>query len=425
MHDYIVGLDIGSSNVYGAVGKVDSSGEIRIIGISAVKCKGLKKSVVVDIDSTSQSIRECINNLERMVDSAINNVYITLPAGVSELIWNKGIVAVSSDDKEIKESDVIRVIEAARLIPVSSDKEIIGVVPQQYIIDGYDHIIEPIGMSGMRLEVDAQVVIAQSTVINNLRKSINRAGLNIVGEVLQQQAISKSVSKKEELDMGVAFIDVGSQTTDISIYKSGNLCYTDMVPLGGDNITNDIAICLKIPFVEAEKLKIKYGDLDSSSLESNLKIRVNAGYDKSVEIELSYLREIIEARSEEILYYVREKLRQSRCYDEISGVIIIGGGLALFKGINGFAYKVLGKSVKIGSPQYTGAISPVYATVVGTIKDVINSLKIDKNMDEFHKSTSSNENLKSNKKNKRRNKETEENEEGFISKIKEFFTEFF
>jgi len=197
MHDYIVGLDIGSSNVYGAVGKIDSNGEVRIIGISSVKCSGVKKSVVVDIDSTSQSILECISNLERMVDASMEEVYLALPSGVSELTWNKGIVAVSSDDKEIKENDVIRVIEAAKLISVTSDKEIIGVVPQQYIVDGYEHIVEPIGMSGMRLEVDAQVVTAKSTVINNLRKSVNRARLNIAGEVLQQQAISKAVSKKK------------------------------------------------------------------------------------------------------------------------------------------------------------------------------------------------------------------------------------
>ena len=417
MHEYIVGLDIGSSNVYGAVGKVDISGEIRIVGITAVKCKGLKKSVVVDIDSTSQSIRECINNLERMVDAKISHVYITLPAGVNELVWNKGIVAVSSDDREIRESDVARVLDAAKLIPVPSDKEIIGVVPQQYIIDGYDHIIEPIGMSGMRLEVDAQVVIAQSTIVNNLRKSVDRAGLSVVGEVLQQQAISQAVSKKEEMDMGIAFIDVGAQTTDISIYKRGNLCYTSMVPLGGDNITNDISLCLKIPFIEAEKLKIKYGELGLSSIDNNFKIKVNAGYDNSVEIDSLYLKDIIEARSEEILYYAKEKIKESKYFDEISGVVIVGGGLALFKGINNFASKILDKSLRIGSPNYTGAVSPIYSTVVGIIKDVVSTLKIDKTIDEDRRINNSVKTRSS------RNKQS--NERGFVSKIKEFFTDFF
>ena len=417
MHEYIVGLDIGSSNVYGAVGKVDISGEIRIVGITAVKCKGLKKSVVVDIDSTSQSIRECINNLERMVDAKISHVYITLPAGVNELVWNKGIVAVSSDDREIRESDVARVLDAAKLIPVPSDKEIIGVVPQQYIIDGYDHIIEPIGMSGMRLEVDAQVVIAQSTIVNNLRKSVDRAGLSVVGEVLQQQAISQAVSKKEEMDMGIAFIDVGAQTTDISIYKRGNLCYTSMVPLGGDNITNDISLCLKIPFIEAEKLKIKYGELGTSNIDNNFKIEVNAGYDNSVEIDSLYLKDIIEARSEEILYYAKEKIKESKYFDEISGVVIVGGGLALFKGINNFASKILDKSLRIGSPNYTGAVSPIYSTVVGIIKDVVSTLKIDKTIDEDRRINNSVKTRSS------RNKQS--NERGFVSKIKEFFTDFF
>lgn len=417
MHEYIVGLDIGSSNVYGAVGKIDISGEIRIVGITAVKCSGLKRSVVVDIDSTSQSIKECISNLERMVDTKISNVYITLPAGINELVWNKGIVAISSDDREIRENDVSRVLDAAKLIPVPSDKEIIGIVPQQYIIDGYDHIIEPIGMSGMRLEVDAQVVIAQSTIVNNLRKSIQRSGLNLVGEVLQQQAIAQAVSKKEEIDMGIALIDVGAQTTDVSIYKRGNLCYTSMVPLGGDNITNDIAFCLKVPFAEAEKLKIKYGELGNASLKESSKIKANAGYDNSIEIEASYLNEIIEARSEEILLYVKSKLKESKYCDEISGVVIVGGGLALFKGINSFASKIMDKSVRIGSPNYTGAGSPVYSTAVGIVKDVVNTLKIDKNVSLETRESSV---LKTSSRKKKRNEER-----GFVFKIKEFFTDFF
>ncbi|MCY6372330.1 cell division protein FtsA [Clostridium ganghwense] len=418
MHEYIVGLDIGSSNVYGAVGKVDIEGEIRIIGITAVKCNGLKKSVVVDIDSTSQSIKECIKNLERMVDISISDVYITLPAGISELVWNKGIVAVSADDKEIKENDVLRVLDAARLISVPQDKEIIGVVPYQYIVDGYDHIIEPVGMSGTRLEVDAQIVMAQSTVVNNLRKSINRAGISIAGEVLQQQAISQVASNKEEINMGVAFVDIGAQTTDISIYKRENLCYTSMVPLGGDNITNDISICLKIPFAEAEKLKTKYGELSKKYDEENRKIAVNAGYNHSIEADLGYLQNVIEARTEEILYYVKDKLEQSKYNDEISGVVIVGGGLALFKGIDEYASKILGKSVKIGFPNYIGAASPVYATVVGIIKDVVSSLRISKNSDEAKKEVSSNSKIKTNINKK-------ENEDSFVSKLKEFFTEFF
>ncbi|KGN02963.1 cell division protein FtsA [Clostridium novyi A str. 4570] len=417
MHEYIVGLDIGSSNVYGAVGKVVSNGEIRIVGITSVKCKGLKKSVVVDIDSTSQSIKECIANLERMVDIKISEVYVTLPAGVNELIWNKGIVAVASDDKDITENDVMRVIEAAKIVSIPSDKEIIGVVPQQYIVDGYDNIIEPIGMSGIRLEVDAQVVTAQSTVINNLRKSINKAGVGILGEVLQQQAISHAVSKKEETEMGVAFVDVGAQTTDISIYKKGNLCYTKMVPLGGDNITNDIAICLKLPFYEAEKIKLKYGDLSYNNNDNNIKININAGYDNSKEIDKEFLNKIIEARSEEILYYVREELQQSKYYDEISNIVIVGGGLALFKNINNFAEDILHKSTRIGSPMYTGATSPIYATVVGVIKDVISTLKIDKNIEKVESNISNSLRKENNIKKK--------SGENFVSKIREFFTEFF
>lgn len=418
MHEYIVGLDIGSSNVYGAVGKVDSEGEIRIIGITSIKCNGLKKSVVVDIDSTSQSIKECIKNLERMVDIRISDVYITLPAGISEIVWNKGVVAVSSDDKEIKDNDVFRVLDAARLISVPQGKEIIGVVPYQYIVDGYDHIVEPIGMSGTRLEVDAQVVMAQSTIVNNLRKSINRAGVNIAGEVLQQQAIYQVVSNKEENNMQIAFVDIGAQTTDIAIYKRGNLCYTNMVPLGGDNITNDIAICLKIPFAQAEKLKIKYGDLNYVHNKENKKMTINTGYNNSTEIDVRLLQNIIEARTEELLCYVRDKLEQSGCMNEISGIIVLGGGLALLKNSTDYISKILGKSVKIGYPNYIGTASPIYVTVVGIIKDVVNTLKINKGPNEFEKGDSSIEDKKYIKSNN-------ENNDNIITKLKDFFAEFF
>jgi cell division protein FtsA len=190
-----------------------------------------------------------------------------------------------------------------------------------------------------------------------------------------------------------------------------------MVPLGGDNITNDISLCLKIPFIEAEKLKIKYGELGTSNIDNNFKIEVNAGYDNSVEIDSLYLKDIIEARSEEILYYAKEKIKESKYFDEISGVVIVGGGLALFKGINNFASKILDKSLRIGSPNYTGAVSPIYSTVVGIIKDVVSTLKIDKTIDEDRRINNSVKTRSS------RNKQS--NERGFVSKIKEFFTDFF
>jgi len=217
----------------------------------------------------------------------------------------------------------------------------------------------------------------------------------------------------------VAFIDVGAQTTDVSIYKDGNLCYTNMIPLGGDNITNDIAICLKIPFVEAEKLKIKYGDLERTTNENDIIIKVNAGYDKLKDVYLSYLNEIIEARTEEILYYVKQILKESNFDNEISGIVIVGGGLALFKGITGFASKVLDKSLRIGTPKYTGTSSPVYATVVGTINDIISTLKINKNVHVPKGKSNANVNNLKIKEN------IKERKEGFLSKIKDFFTDFF
>jgi cell division protein FtsA len=419
MSDYIVGIDIGSSKVCTAVGRVDRQGKMQIVGITSVPCSGLKKGVVVDIDNTSDSIKNCIEQLERMVDTHIDSVYICLPGGISELIPSKGVVAVSSDDREIKSSDVERVIKAAKVVAIPSDKAIIGIIPEQFIVDGYENIKDPIGMSGLRLEVDAQLIAAQTTIVNNICKSVTKAGLNIQGIVLEPVAISQVVLTKEEMSLGTALIDVGAETIDISIYKGGNLIHTDMIPLGGSTITNDISICLKISATEAEKLKIKYGSVEKTVKPYDEKISVNAGYNSVVQVDYNMLTEIIQARVEELFYFIYKKLKESNNYDEISGVVVVGGGISLFKGISEIGQEILNKPIRIGIPEYVGASSPTYAAAVGVIKDTVSSLKLTN-------STESNSEL-SVKGSLVANKEKEDTSEGssVITKIKNFFVEFF
>ncbi|MFD3156472.1 cell division protein FtsA [Haloimpatiens sp. FM7330] len=416
MNEYIIGIDIGSSKVCAAVGKFDKYNKLQIIGITSVKCTGIKKSVVVDIDDTAKAINECIVQLERMVDIEIKDVYISLPGEISELIWNKGVIAISSEDREIKKNDVDRVLQAAKLISVPSDKEIIGVVPQQYIVDGYENIKEPIGMSGLRLEVEAQVIVAKSTIINNLFKSVNRAEVRIKGIVLQPLAISKIVLDREEVEMGTVLVDVGAQNTEMSVFKSENLCGTDMISLGGNNISNDISLCLKIPYSEAEKIKTKYANIVKTNEDYNEKIKVNSAYDSVIEIDYNVLNQIIEARVEEILYFVKQNLIKNNYYDEISEIVIVGGGISFIKGIEEFAREILGKSVRIGSPHYTGANSPLYATCVGIVEDVANSYK-------HLQSPNTNEHVNDKVNNKV--EYDEENNDGFFNKMREFFTDFF
>lgn len=419
MNEYIVGIDIGTSKVCAAAGKLDKHGELQIMGTSFAPCNGLKKGIVVDIDNTAEAIKKCVEQLERMVDIQITSAYISLPGGITELIPSKGVVAVSSEDREIKDSDVDRVLNAAKIIHITSDKKIIGIEPEQFIVDGYE-VQEPVGMSGIRLEADVNVIVAQTTVVNNLAKSVERAGLKLEGIVLQPTAISKVVLKKEDMEVGTALIDIGAETIDIAVYKGNNLCYTDMIPLGGNTITNDLVVCLKIPFSNAEKLKIKYGSVEEYIDDYEEKIKVNASYNDIIEVEKSMLIEIIKARIEEILDMILKRLQDSGYIKDITGVVIVGGGLALFKGIVPLSKEILKKPVKVGIPQYVGAATPVYAVTVGIVKDVISSLKInslsedeeDNNEAIFKKLFTS-------------NKDEMKEEGSLFSKIKDFFVEFF
>ncbi|MBU3111395.1 cell division protein FtsA [Clostridium lacusfryxellense] len=417
MNEQIVGIDLGSSKICGAVGKVSSNGKLQIIGITSVVCSGLNKSVVIDIDSTAEAIKQCITQLERMTDMQISEAYISLPGGICELVRNTGMIAISSEDREIKQSDVDRVIEAAKLISVPSDKEIVGVEPEQYIVDGYNNIKDPRGMSGIRLEVEGQVVMAQSTVVSNLLKSVKRAGIKVNGIVLGPSAISEAVLRKEEKDMGIALVDVGAQTIDISIYKSGKLKHTSLIQLGGDSITNDISVCLKVPFSEGERLKLKFGTLVKSKEEDQIKIRVKDSYDNSMEIDNSLLIDIIHARVEELLHLIKRNLLNSGFYKEISGVVIVGGGLSLFRGTNELSKEILSNPVRIGSPEYVGAASPLYVTAVGIVLQAVNNFKTSNSIFE-----ESDELLHDNKWSKNQNINGKNK---FASKVKGFFADFF
>ncbi len=424
MNEYIVGIDIGSYNICAAAGKIDKHSEVQIMGITSSNCSGVKRGIVVDIDNTSESIKKCISSLERMVDTKVTGAYISLSGGISELVWNKGVVAVSSEDREIKRNDVKRVLKASKIINIPNDKEIIGVIPQQYIIDGYDKIKDPIGMCGLRLEVDSQIILAQSTVVNNIFKSVNKAGIKVLGVVFEPIAISSVVLKEEEIQRGIALVDTGSDSINIYIYKGGNLRSISTLPLGGSIITNDIAVCLKIPVSEAEKLKIKYGSVAADSLRDNFKIEVNANYNNKVKVDCNVLNQVIEARVEELFSLINKEISTSEYYNELSGIVIVGGGMALINGIEEFGRNILGKLVRIGIPRYIGAASPLYATAVGIVKDVSNSMKLKNAIDV---DSSKNDNLPDYKKIIEDEEETENGNRtnGFISKIKDFFTDFF
>ncbi|WP_097025584.1 cell division protein FtsA [Clostridium peptidivorans] len=429
MKEYVVGVDIGSSKVCAIAGKLDKYGKMQVIGVTSTKCSGIKRGIVVDIDSTAECIKDCIQQMDRMIDFDINDIFISIPGEICELIVNRGVVAVSSEDREIKKNDVDRVLKAAKIITISSDKEIIGVIPQQFMVDGYDNITDPIGMSGLRLEVDAQLILSQSTVINNLFKSIKKAGLNLNGMVFQPLGTANVVLKAEEMKIGTLLLDIGAENTNISVFKNGKLCYSDNLALGGNIITNDISLCLKIPFSEAEKLKVKYGSGKSNFIDEDFKIKINTNYDNIVEIDYNVLTEIITARVEEILLLIKKKLMISEQMDNVSGVVVVGGGIALLKGCSDLCKEILDKPVRIGIPEYTGVGSPICAAAVGVVKDVVDSGKVnlckEESLDEMRNHKSKKYEKKSIVWDDEEDEDTEESSNGVFSKIRNFFADFF
>lgn len=418
MDEYIVGIDIGSSKICGAAGKIDKQGKLQIAGVKSVACSGLKKGIVVDIDSTSEAIRSCIEQLNRMIDKEITNVYISLPGGICELVPSQGVVAISSEDREINKNDVQRVLNAAKVISIPSNKEIIGVIPNEYIIDGFDNIKDPISMSGLKLEVDAHVILAQTTIVSNLIKSVRNSGLSVNGIALEPLVVSQIALKKDELKMGSVLLDIGADKIDISVYKDGDILYTEMIPFGGNTITNDIALCLKIPFSEADNLKLKYGSLEKPSNLAANTIKVSVGYNDIVNVNYSTLIDIIEARVEEYFILIKDSLQHSGHLEDIANVIIVGGGVSYFKGICELGRNVFNIPVRVGVPEYLGASSPVYNTAVGIIRDVTKSSSYAEPVRKSKETTVYREEQQD-------GRELDSEQTGVLSKIKGFLADFF
>lgn len=406
MNDYIVGIDIGASKVCGAVGRIDRQGKLQILGVASEVCNGIKKAMVIDIDYTAQSISGCVKQLERIIGTEIKHAFISLPGGICDLVLNNGVIAISSKDHEIDEHDINRVQESTKVIPIPSEKLIIGLIPQQYTIDDYNNVKDPLGMSGTRLELKAQVIIAQTNLVTNICKCVAKAGLSIEGITLQPMAEAQVVLKNEERKIGAAIIDVGADTMELSIFKNGDLVYNEIVPYGGNSITNDLSLCLKISNEEAEKIKIKADDLKTSEQYYNEKIKL---VDNN-EVAYNQLVDIIEARVEELLYIAKIKFSENRFWDNVLNVVIVGGGISLFKGISSLAKDILDKPVRIGISQSAGVTSPIHVASIGIVQEIANSIK-DPDLKKRNEEYSNNENSK------RKN--------DIIVKIKNFLSDFF
>ena len=369
--EVIVGLDIGTTKVCAIVGQITQSG-IDIIGIGTHPSRGLKKGMVVNVDDTVGSIRHAIEEAELMAGVEIHTVYTGIAGGHIKGFNSSGVVAVK--DGEVRPADLSRVIEAAKAVSIPTDREVIHILPQEYIVDEQGGIKDPLGISGVRLEARVHIVTGQVAAAQNLIKCANRTGLNVADIVLQQIASSEAVLSDEEKELGVALIDIGGGTTDIAIFYQGAIAHTAVISVGGNQVTNDIATGLRTPQAEAEAIKIKYGCALTSLVQKDETIEVASVGDRKPRIlSRQLLTEIIEPRVEELFTLIHSEIEKTGHADRLASGLVITGGSTLLHGMEELAEDVTGLPVRRGLPQrgIGGLVdvvkSPMYATGVGLV----------------------------------------------------------
>lgn len=364
----IVGLDIGTTKVCAIVAERSETG-IDIVGIGTHPAKGLRKGVVVDIDSTVESIKGAVEEAELMADCEITSVYAGIAGGHIRGFNSHGVVAVK--DREVRESDVRRVIDAAKAVAIPMDREVVHIIPQQYIIDDQDGIREPLGMSGVRLEAQVHIVTAAVTSAQNIVKCANKAGLNVIDIVLEPLASAQAVLADDEKELGVCMIDIGGGTTDIAVFQEGSIKTTAVLGLGGYHLSNDIAVGLRTPFDDAERIKKKFGVASSRYLSSDDVLTVpSVGGRRPREISRKILCEIIEPRVEEILSLARQEVQRAGLINQIPSGVVLTGGASALDGLPELAEEVFEAPVRRGLPTHIGGLqdvvrSPMFATGVG------------------------------------------------------------
>ena len=368
--DLIVGLDIGTTKVCVIVA-APSGDSIDIIGIGTHPSRGLRKGVVVDIDATVHSIKQAVEEAELMADCEISSVYAGIAGSHIRAFNSHGVVAVK--DREVAPGDVKRVIDAAKAVSIPMDREVIHVIPQEFIIDDQDGIREPLGMSGVRLEAKIHIVTAAVTSAQNIVKCANKAGLNVMDIVLEPLASAEACLAEDERDLGVCLIDIGGGTTDVAVYSEGSIKHTSVLGLGGAHVSNDIAVGLRTPFDEAERVKKKFGVAAARFLGSDDVISVpSVGGRRPREVSRKLLCEIIEPRVDEILSLARQSLVKEGLEDQIPSGVVLTGGCSALEGVPDLAEEIFETPVRIGIPCRVGGLQdvvrgPMYATGVGLV----------------------------------------------------------
>jgi cell division protein FtsA len=367
----IVGLDIGTSKIVAIVAELQPEGGLKVIGLGQHTSRGLKKGVVINIDSTVQAIQRALEEAELMADCKISNVFTGIAGSHIKSLNSHGMVKIK--DSEVMQMDVDRVIETARAIALPSDQQILHILTQEFIIDGQEDVREPHGMSGMKLEVKVHIVTGAVAAAQNIVKCIKRCGLEVSDLILQPLASSMAVLTEDEKELGVCLVDVGGGTTDIAVFKQGAIRHTAVVPIAGDQITNDVAVAFRTPTQSAEEIKIKHGCALRQLAEPREVVEV-PGVDGREPRQLSVqtLAEVIEPRVVELYEFVLGELRRSGMEEMIASGIVITGGSSMMRGMVELGEEIFHMPVRLGMPRYVGGLSevvsnPRYATGVGLV----------------------------------------------------------
>jgi len=368
----IVGLDIGTSKVVAIVGEINPEGRLEIIGLGSHGSKGLKKGVVVNIESTVQSIQRAIEEAELMAGCQIQSVYAGIAGSHIRSMGSHGIVAIR--DREVFQPDIDRVIDAAQAVAIPADQKILHILPQEFIIDTQEGVKEPLGMSGVRLEAKVHLVTCAVNAAQNIEKCIKQCGLGVDDIILEQLASSYSVLTEDEKDLGVCMVDIGGGTSDIAIYTEGAIKHTAVIPIAGDQVTNDIAMALRTPTQNAEEIKIKYACALGSLAGENETIKVpSVGEREDRSLSRQALAEVVEPRYEELFTLIQAELRRSGFEDLIPAGIVLTGGASKMEGVVELAEEIFHMPVSIGKPKNVSGLAdivknPIYATAVGLLQ---------------------------------------------------------